>query len=226
VIDPASFYSAMSAELVTSPFFLAAVAFGALGAMLAVAAIVALVRLRPLRFVLRTMAAALLLTLGGLAATIALGIQGYRALTREDVAAHVLVQPAGPQRYTATFRFPDGREAPFDLAGDEIYVDAHILKWKPIANLMGLHTAYELDRVAGRYRGIEQERTGMRTVYSLARNKPVDLFGLRQRYVFLAPLLDAEYGSATFVPVTAPAELVVRVSPTGLLIREAPPKPR
>jgi len=51
----------------------------------------------------------------------------------------------------------------------------------------------------------------------------VDLFGLRQRYEFLAPLLDAEYGSATFVPVTRPAELELRVSTSGLLIREAQP---
>ena len=224
--DPATFYSVMSAELVSSPLFLAALALGTLGTMLMLTAFVALVRLRPLRFVVRTLAAALLLSLGTLAATIAVGIQGYRVLTREDVAARVLVKPAGPQRFTATFRFPDGREAAFDLAGDEMYVDAHVLKWKPIANLLGLHTAYELDRVAGRYRGIAQERSGVRTVYSLARSKPVDLFGLRQRHVFLAPLLDAEYGSATFVPVTRPAELELRVSTTGLLMREAAPKPR
>ena len=43
------------------------------------------------------------------------------------------------------------------MAGDQIYVDAHILKWTPAANLIGLHTAYELDRVAGRYDNIEQE---------------------------------------------------------------------
>lgn len=225
-MEPATFYSVMTAELVSSPLFLAALALGTLGTMLMLAAFVALVRLRPLRFVVRTLAAALLLTLGTLAATVAIGIQGYRVLTREDIAARVLVKPAGPQRFTATFRFPDGREAAFELAGDEMYVDAHVLKWKPIANLLGVHTAYELDRVAGRYRGIEQERSGTRTVYSLARSKPVDLFGLRQRYVFLAPLLDAEYGSATFVPVTRPADLELRVSTTGLLIREAAPKPR
>ena len=49
----------------------------------------------------------------------------------------------------------------------------------------------------------------------------MDLFGLRRRYAFLAPLLDAEYGSGTFVPVTRPAAFEVRVSTTGLLIREA-----
>jgi hypothetical protein len=211
----------MPSQLLSSPFALAALAFGAIGAILVLAGIGALLRARLLRFAFRMLAGLLLLALGTLAGTIALGIQGYHALTHETVAAYFSVRPAGPQRFAATIRFPDGREASFDIAGDEIYVDAHILKWKPIANLLGLNTAYELDRVAGRYQEIARERSGPRTVYSLARDNPVDLFGLRQRYAFLAPVLDAEYGSASFVPVTRPAELEVRVSTTGLLIREA-----
>jgi hypothetical protein len=149
---------------------------------------------------------------------------GYRALTREDVAAHIVVKPTGRQRFIATFRFPDGREATYELAGDEFYVDAHILKWHPYANMFGLHTAYEIDRVAGRYRAIKDERDAMRTVHAIARDKPVDLYALGRRYTFLAPILDAEYGSATFVPVTRPAELELRVSTTGLLMRETKPK--
>ena len=57
----------------------------------------------------------------------------------------------------------------------------------------------------------------------LGQDKPMDLFGLRRRYAFLAPLLDAEYGSATFMPVAQPAELELRVSTTGLLMRETTP---
>ena len=48
----------------------------------------------------------------------------------------------------------------------------------------------------------------------------MDLVGLRGRYAFLAPLLDVEYGSGTFAPVRRRAEFEVRVSTTGLLIRE------
>src|SRR6266850_5720770 len=153
---------AMSSELATSPFSLAAVTLGVLGAILLLAGIAALLRARPLRFAVRTLAGLLLLSLGGLAGTIAIGTQGYRALTREDIAARLFVRPAGLQHFTATVRFPDGREAIFDLAGDEIYIDAHILKWKPLANVLGLHTAYELDRVAGRYHAVEAERSGIR----------------------------------------------------------------
>jgi hypothetical protein len=160
-----------------------------------------------------------LVFVGATLGLISLGMQGYRALTREELAARLVVEPKGQQRFMAKVIFPDGREAAFNLAGDEIYVDAHILKWKPVANLFGLHTAYELGRVAGRYRNIGQERTAARTVYSLGRDRDLDLFDLRQRYAFLAPLLDAEYGSASFVPVTQRADLELRVSTTGLLIR-------
>ena len=206
-----------------SPFTLAAGAFGILGAILVIAGLVALFRWRPLRFLVSTLLGLLLLSLGALSGAVGLGIHGYRALTHEEVAARISVRPAGPQKFAATVRYPDGRERVFDLAGDEIYVDAHILKWKPIANLIGLHTAYELDRVAGRYQTIEQERSAPRTVYLLREERPVELFWLRQRYAFLAPLYDAEYGSATFVQVLQPTELEVRVSTTGLLMREAKP---
>lgn len=212
--------------LLESPLAIAGLALGAAGAILVLAGMIALVRMRPVRFALRTLAGLLLLSLAGLAGAVLLGVQGYRALTREDVAARVSVRPTGPQSFAATVRTADGRQASYALAGDEIYIDARILKWKPVANVLGLHTEYELDRVAGRYRDVEQERSAPRSVYALGTEKPVDLFSLRRRYAFLAPLLDAEYGSATFVPVTQPAELELRVSTTGLLIRDAtPPRP-
>ncbi|MEP6607681.1 MAG: hypothetical protein ABJA83_03270 [Burkholderiaceae bacterium] len=210
-------------QLWTSPIGLAAIAFGLLGALLILSGLGALIRLRPFRFVGRTILGLLLLSAGALAAVIAIGTHGYIALTREDVAATLLVQPVGPQRFTATVRFPDLREVRYELAGDEVYVDAQILKWKPMVHMVGLHTAYELDRIAGRYRSIDDERAATRTVFSLSRDKPFDMFDLRKRYAFLAPLLDAEYGSASYLAVTRPAELELRVSTTGLLMREIKP---
>ena len=216
----------MLSDLTVSLFVICAAVLGALGAIMVIGGVVALRRSRPMRFARRTLMGLLLLSLGGLVGAIAVGIRGYRALTREDVAARLTVRPAGPQRFNVTVHYPDGREARFTVSGDEIYVDAHILKWKPFANLVGLHTAYELDRLEGRYRDIAQERSAVRTVYSLSEARPVDLFSLRQRYAFLSVLLDAEYGSATFVTVNRAAELEVRVSTTGLLMRDVtvPPK--
>jgi hypothetical protein len=206
-----------------SLFVLIAALFGALGGALVIAGLVSLKRAQPLRFTLRTLTGLLLVSLGALAGAIGVGMSGYRSLTREDLAARIIVTPLGPQRFAATVHIPERPEATYELFGDEIYVDAHILKWKPVANVLGLHTAYELDRIAGRYDDIAQERAANRTIYSLVPDRGVDLFGLRRRYTFLAPVLDAEYGSGTFVPVTRQTEFDVLVSTSGLLIREPAP---
>lgn len=202
-----------------TPLTIAALAIAAFGLLFVVAGVVALFRLRPLRALTRLLAGALLIAVGALMSAIALGVQGYRALTHEEVAARIDVKPLGPQRFAATFRFADGRTASYALAGDALYVDAHVLKWKSWANMLGLHTSYELARVAGRYDDIDQERSAPRTVHALGTERPVDLFALRKRYAWLAPMFDAEYGSGTFVAADREKSLELRVSTTGLLLR-------
>ena len=209
-----------SAEPGLSPLAAGAIACGIVGTGLVIAGALALLGLHPVRFAVRTTLGAIVLLLGAVAGIVVVGVQGYRGFSREDVAARILVRPTGPQHFTATVRLPDGHESTFAIAGDELSVEAHILKWKPLANRLGLHTAYELDRIAGRYRDVRQERAAARTVYPLGAGRTFDLFDLRQRYAWLGPFLDVEYGSGTFVSVTRPATLEVRVSTSGLLIRE------
>ncbi len=217
----------MFAQLTSSPYFLSATILVIVGILLTITGFVALLRARVASFSIQTLFGLLLLSIGVLAGMIAFGIQGYQTLTREEIVAHISVSPIAPQRFVASLRYPDGRVANFKISGDEIYIDAHILKWQPLANLFGLHTAYELNRIGGRYRDIEQERTAERTIHTLSQDKPVNLFGLRQRSTFLSLLFDAKYGSATFVPVTQAADLELKISTTGLLIRDVtalPPK--
>jgi hypothetical protein len=210
----------MFEQLTSSPFFIGSIIFVTLGLIVTFAGIVSLIKAQVGSFTVRTLLGLVFLLSGVLAGLVAFGMQGYQALTKEVVAAHISVSPIAPQKFVASFRFPDGRKANFIIYGDEINVEAHILKWQPLANLFGLHTAYELDRVSGRYRDLEQERTAERSIYSLSTDKSVKLFNLRQRYTFLTILLDAKYGSASFIPVTQAAELELRVSTTALLIRE------
>jgi hypothetical protein len=207
----------------TQAFTWIAAGFALVGLLLLFTAFGALRRRRPFGFTLRGLTALALLACAALAATLGISTLGYKALTRETVAARVTVTPVGPQDFKAVFRFPDGRTAEYALRGDQVYVDAHVLKWKPLANLVGLHTAYELDRVAGRYAAIEKERDSPRTVHALGTQKPLDVFDLRGRYTLLRPLLDVEYGSATFAPADQPMQYEVRVSTTGLLIRPLAP---
>jgi hypothetical protein len=197
-----------------------AVLFAILSLLFFIAGIFALKKKNLLGTGVSLLLALLMLSLAALFGTVTVATQGYRALTREEVAAVVKTEPIGPGRFQARFHFPDGREAVFGLNGDELYVDAHILKWKPIANYLGLHTSYELDRAAGRYTKLEDEQTKARTLFALSQKKSVDMFTLRRRFPLLKPLLDAEYGSATFIAATKAAEFELRVSTTGLLIRK------
>ena len=201
----------------------AIVVFGALSLLILGLSIAAFRRRRFFGGTAGTLLAFLLLAIAALFLTISIATQGTRALTREEVAAVVTVRPIAEQRFGADFTFPDGRDTTYVLAGDQLYVDAHVLKWTPLANFFGLHTAYELDRVGGRYVELESERFRERTIFSLRPEKPLDMFSLRQRFGFLAPLLDAEYGSGTFVGADTVSRYEIRVSTTGLLIRPAAP---
>ena len=211
----------MFQQLLESPVLMAALVCVVVGVALLLAAIAALLTLSPVKFVTRTFAALVFLALGAGAGLVGAASLGYHALAREEVAARLSLTPAGPQRFNATIRFADGRSKTFELAGDEISIDAHILKWHPWANLLGLPTAYQLDRVTGRYREMEQERFAPRTVHPLADEGWVNLFRLRQYFAWLNPVLDAQYGSVAFTPPNRPAEVELLVSSNGLLMREA-----
>jgi len=181
----------------------------------------ALVRARIGRFVFLSFIASVLFVSASVLALISLGVHSMRALTHEETAARIKLVPVAPQRYSATVSFADGRVEKFELAGDQIYIDGHIVKWTPLANMLGLQTSYRLDRISGRYRALEQENTAPRTVYALGTPAIVDLVALGRRLP-LADFFDAEYGSATYVPVEGPGELELKVTTSGLLLRPLP----
>jgi hypothetical protein len=197
---------------------------GVLSLIFFIVAIRALRRKKIIKSAMRILLAALFLSLAALFGTITIATVGYRTLTYEETAATVRIEPLAAKSFMAHFTFPDGRQASYKLAGDELYVDAHILKWKYFVNILGLHTAYELDRVTGRYIDVKDELVSPRTVFVLSQDKPLNMFNLRQRYFFLQNVLDADYGSATFINSDKPASFDIRVSTTGLLIRDSQPQ--
>jgi hypothetical protein len=196
-------------------------AFAVLGLMLILGAASAWRNRRRLSALIGHLTAALCLSLALVCGLVTIGIRGYRAFTQEALAATIKTEPLGPHHFRAVVTLSDSSLHMFDLAGDAVYVDAHVLKWRPIGTLLGLETVYELDRIAGRYQALSDEQTQLRTVYSLAKDKPFDAFDLARRYWVLRPFVDAEYGSATFIGATAAGGRTyeLRVSTTGLLVR-------
>lgn len=171
---------------------------------------------------LASLSGLVLLLLGLLGWGVVLGTRGYRALTREEVAASVTTRSTGPRSFRAVVERPGTRPDTFRIAGDQLYVDAHVLKWQPWVNVLGVHTGYRLTRIGGRYRSLEAERDAERTVYGLSEAPPLDLLEVVDRLPVVGRVVDVTFGSGAFVPADDGGRYEVRVTTSGLLIRSAP----
>lgn len=162
----------------------------------------------------------LLLAGAALFFVVSLNLHTYARLTYEQPVAEIVFEQHSPQSYRATLtRMPTGEMQIFTLAGDEWQLDARVLKWKGWANLLGLDAQYRLERVSGRYRDIEQERTAERTVYALSENPGIDVWEMSTKHSRWLPFVDAVYGSATYMPMAQGARYQVALTQSGLIAR-------
>jgi hypothetical protein len=143
----------------------------------------------------------------------------YRRLTAEQPAAELQFSRIGDREFNAVLTYPDSQRAAFALRGDEWQIDARILKWRGFAELLGFDAAYRLERIAGRYSGIEDERSQPHTVYPLNPPGRIELWDLLHRYHQWMPWTDALYGSAAYLPMADGALYQITVSQSGLVAR-------
>jgi hypothetical protein len=148
----------------------------------------------------------------------------YARLTYEAPIAEMTFEARGSQRFQATItRIPSGDRQALMLNGDEWQLDARVLKWRGWANLLGLDAQYRLERLSGRYRNIDQERTAQRSVYGLSDNPGIDLWVWAQDHPNWLPFVDSIYGSATFLPMADGARYRVSLTQSGLIARAINP---
>ena len=183
------------------------------------AAIRRLRRRKILGAVLNGAAALVLILLGICAALIGVNLRTYQRLSFEQPAAELQFTRTGEREFNGVLTYPSGERANFALRGDEWQVDAHVLKWRAFANVVGFDSSYRLERIGGRYARIEDERTQARTVYSLNPAQLIDPWDLAHRYRSWVPWLDALYGSATFLPMADGALYEIKVTQSGLMAR-------
>ena len=150
---------------------------------------------------------------------VTLNLRTYQRLTEEAPAGEIQFAKLGPHQYNGVLTYPNGEVAYFPLSGDEWQIDARILKWTAVANLVGFDTAFRLERVSGRYSNVEDERSLPRTVYELHPPGKIDLWALVHDYHRWLPWFDALYGSATYLPMADGALYDIKASPSGLLAR-------
>lgn len=162
----------------------------------------------------------LLLALAALSFFISLNLHTYARLTYEQPVAEIVFEQRFPRGFRATLtQIPSGQMQMFVLHGDEWQLDARVLKWQGWANLLGLDAQYRLERISGRYRDLEQERTAERTVYGLSENPGIDLWMLSTRFPRWLSFVDAVYGSATYQPMADGARYEVTMTQSGLMAR-------
>ncbi|MBS0569636.1 MAG: hypothetical protein JSS28_03430 [Proteobacteria bacterium] len=153
-----------------------------------------------------------------LLAGMGLALRGYGLLTAEAPVARVQARQLGPQWFGVRVDFPDGTHRSADLHGDEWQLDARVIKWTPRAVALGAQPLYRVDRLSGRYREATQARSARPSLVALDGDAVVDLWQLKQRFPRWLPWLDADYGSAAFLPLVDGGSYTVAISPLGGLV--------
>jgi hypothetical protein len=153
--------------------------------------------------------------LGGVLGT---ALIGYRRLTAEVPVASLSARQLGPQRFALRVDFPDGSHRSAELRGDEWQLDARVIKWTPRAVTLGAQPLYRLDRISGRYHDAAQAQATTPSVVELGGDSVLDLWQLKQHFPQWLPWIDADYGSAAYLPLADGASYRATISPLGGLI--------
>jgi hypothetical protein len=196
---------ALIGVLISFPFFLASIR--------------RLRRLKLIRGTLYLLTGGVVLLLVAVAGLVTANLFTYARLTHEQEAARVITRQLGERQFAVTVQTRERPARDFNVRGDEWQIDARVLKWRALGNLLGFDTVFRLERLSGRYGDVASERTGPRTVYELAAEPGVDFWTFARRYHQYVPLADALYGSAAYVPMAEGAQYVVTVSASGLVVR-------
>lgn len=153
---------------------------------------------------------------GGL---IAYDISTYQEIPRDKPLLMLSAQAEGAQRYRVNI-IEGAVERNFLLDGDLWQLDVRQLKWKGLADLIGLNQGYRLEVLSGRFLSIEQQELAQFTHVELAKSLyGADFWkGLRNFNKDLF-VVDANALRVNYLPIADGAVYSVSLTPTGLLAK-------
>lgn len=161
-----------------------------------------------------------LLAVGALVALVAFDVYSYKQVLQEQVVATINFDKIENQHYFAVLADKDGKEQRVELRGDQWQLDARIVKWQGYLATFGIKPAFRLERLSGRYYDIEQETTAKRTAHAVNSSLyGVDVWKIFNLHPDWVPVVDAVYGSATYLPMKDGALFEISLSNTGLVAR-------
>ncbi|GIZ11863.1 hypothetical protein [Pseudomonas sp. NCCP-436] len=157
------------------------------------------------------------LALAGLVGLVAYDLYGYKAIEPGRPLVTLSFKAEGQQRYQVTL-LEGGHERTVTLEGDMWQLDARLIRWKGLAELIGLEPGYRLGRLSGRFLAIEQQALARHARVQLAESLyGVDLWRwlrLNQRDLLM---FDPQALRVAYLPIAADAVYRVNLTPTGLL---------
>ena len=146
----------------------------------------------------------------------------YQRLTHEVSIADVYVRKLAYQKYQLLLSYSDDEKDQryYVLEGDQWQLDARILKWKGWANLLGLNSFYQLDRLSGRFDDVELARQNMPSMHDLSPQlRGIDLWKMKKLFQSKISFVDALFGQGVFMPMLDGAHFQVSIGQSGLLVR-------
>ncbi|MCK5874346.1 MAG: hypothetical protein KAG82_06615 [Alcanivoracaceae bacterium] len=164
---------------------------------------------------LKGSAGLLLIALAVYFSLFSLNLFSYQQLSREQPLATVSFRQLGPQSFVATLAEADGNNVDYQLQGDLWQIDARIIRWKGIFALLGFQSGYQFEDIQGRYLTLEDQLA--KTPGSHHISRPAIGFDVWQSARDgWSMMIDAQHGSATFMPMADGAIYEIVLTNTGL----------
>lgn len=161
----------------------------------------------------------LALALAGLIGLIGYDISTYAALPDARALATLRFQAVGPQRYEVSLEQEKATRT-YVLEGDLWQLDLHVLRWKSLAELIGLESGYRLERLSGRYLAVEQQNLARHARVELSEKLlGVDIWRSLQLERRNLHFLEPHVLRVDYMPIADGASYAVELAPTGLLAR-------
>ena len=161
-----------------------------------------------------------LLALGAAVGILAYDIYSYKQILVGQPVATINFETIEDQYFDAVLVDAKGKQQRFSLYGDQWQLDARIIKWQGYFSGFDIKPAYRLDRLSGRYYDLHKETTEKRSNFSIVKSLlQLDVWRFVHEYAEWFAVLDANYGSARYLPMKDGALYEISLSNTGLNVR-------
>lgn len=161
-----------------------------------------------------------LLALGAGVGLVAYDIYSYKQILVGQPVATINFEIIEDQYFDAVIVDASGKQQRFSLHGDQWQLDARVIKWQGYFSGFNIKPAFRLDRLSGRYYDIHKETVEKRSTFSIIKSPlQLDLWLLIHEQAKWFPILDANYGTARYLPMKNGALYEISLSNTGLNVR-------